>query len=250
MEKKNKDPAYLMATFSSAAYREPDGASRVFEKYVYPNHRFIEKDGAQCYVVWNDAHAVVVFRGTEPTELSDIKADRNALQSKSFSGKGDVHAGFQGEINKLWDDLTFTLADLPHRQLKITGHSLGAAMATICASRLVRDFNVDALYTFGSPRVGDRRWVRNLSNIVHYRVVNNNDMVCKVPFWIMGYRHHGVLCYVNHYGNVRRMTWWQRVKDQWRGRLAAWRNKEPFDGIRDHDINAYARKMKNVVLGD
>ena len=40
--------------------------------------------------------------------------------------KGDVHAGFQGEINKLWDDLTFTLADLPHRQLKITGHSLGS----------------------------------------------------------------------------------------------------------------------------
>ena len=128
MEKKSKDPAYLMATFSSAAYREPDGASRVFEKYGYPNHRFIEKDGAQCYVVWNDAHAVVVFRGTEPTELSDmqIASDLNALQSKSFSGKGDVHAGFQGEINKLWDDLTFTLADLPHRQLKITGHSLGA----------------------------------------------------------------------------------------------------------------------------
>ena len=239
---------YLMAVLSGTAYKEPKQAEKTFKKFGYSNYRFIDKDGAQCYVVWNKQYAIVIFRGTEPKEFSDIKADLNALQSKSKT-RGDVHAGFKNEINKVWDDLTFTLADLSGHELYITGHSLGAAMATICASRLERDFNVSCLYTFGSPRVGDKRWVRNL-NIPHYRVVNNNDVVCKVPFWFMGYRHHGVLCYINHYGNVRRMTWWQRFKDQWRGRKAAWKNKEPFDGVRDHDITAYAKKMKNVVLGN
>ena len=147
----------------------------------------------------------------------------NALQSKSRT-RGDVHAGFKNEINKsIWDDLTFTLADLSGHELYITGHSLGAA-TTICASRLARDFNVSCLYTFGSPRVGDKRWVRNL-NIPHYRVVNNNDVVCKVPFWFMGYRHHGVLCYINHYGNVRRMTGGKDLKTS--GEVVkAWKNKE------------------------
>ena len=84
---------------------------------------------------------------------------------------------------------------------------------------------------------------------MHYRVVNNNDLVCKVPFWLMGYRHHGSLCYINHYGNVRRMSWWQRFKDQLRGRKA-WKKGEPFDGVRDHDINRYIKRMNDVVLGD
>tara|TARA_B100000927_G_C16430866_1_gene455496 strand:- start:308 stop:1066 length:759 start_codon:yes stop_codon:yes gene_type:complete len=250
----NKHPkypnkAFLMATLSGAAYSDPEDAQKTFKKWGYPNHRFIDKDGAQCYVIWNDAHAIIIFRGTEPKEFSDIKADLNAFQSKSKS-KGDVHSGFQGEIDKVWDDLSFTLADLSTRQLHITGHSLGAAMATICASRLVYKFRIHCLYTFGSPRVGDKRFVRNLTNLMHYRVVNNNDIVCKVPFALMGYRHHGTLCYINHYGNIRKMSWWQRFKDQWRGRKSAWKKGETFDGVRDHDINAYARKLTDVVLGD
>ena len=46
------------------------------------------------------------------------------------------------------------------------------------------------------------------------------------------------------------MSWWQRFKDQWRGRKAAGKKGETFDGVRDHDINAYARKLTDVVLGD
>ena len=252
MQKKHPpypNKAFLMATLSGAAYQEPEDANKVFEKWGYPNHRFINKDGAQCYVIWNDAHAIIIFRGTEPKEFSDIKADLNAFQSKSKS-KGDVHSGFQGEIDKVWNDLCFTLADISNREMHITGHSLGAAMATICASRLVHKFKIHCLYTFGSPRVGDKRFVRNLTNLMHYRVVNNNDLVCKVPFWLMGYRHHGSLCYINHYGNVRRMSWWQRFKDQLRGRKAAWKKGEPFDGVRDHDINRYIKRMNDVVLGD
>lgn len=42
------------------------------------------------------------------------------------------------------------------RKLYVTGHSLGGALATIAAARLVfvDDLNVAALYTIGSPRYG------------------------------------------------------------------------------------------------
>ena len=179
-----------MAILSGVAYKEPEDANKTFEKYGFHNHRFIDKDGAQCYIIWNDTDAVVCFRGTEPKEMSDVKADLNAIQRKGLHNKGDVHGGFQGEINKVWDDLNFTVADIQDRKIHITGHSLGGAMATICAKRLQEEgIDPHCLYTYGSPRVGDKKWCRTLQ-VPHYRFQNNNDVVCKVPFWIMGYRHH------------------------------------------------------------
>ena len=72
-------------------------------------------------------------------------------------------------------------------------------------------------------------------------------MVAKVPFWFIGYRHHGDLTYINHYGNIRTLTSWQRLKDQLRGRWCALRKFQMFDGIRDHDIGKYCKKLKSLV---
>ena len=130
------------------------------------------------------------------------------------------------------------------RTIFLCGHSLGGAIATVCASRLEKD--VEELYTYGSPRVGGDIFRDNLL-VDHCRVVNNNDMVAKVPFWFMGYRHHGYLTYINHYGNIRTLTSWQRLKDQIRGRWCALRNFQMFDGIRDHDIGKYCKKLKSLV---
>ena len=127
-----------------------------------------------------------------------------------------------------------------------TGHSLGAALATVMASRI----DAEELYTFGSPRVGTRSFINEMTadGITHYRFVNNNDIVTRVPLALMGYKHHGELCYINHYGNIRKMTAWQRIKDQWRGRLRAWQKREWFDGARDHSMDLYYNKIKNVNL--
>ena len=73
-----------MAVLSGVAYKEPKDANKTFEKYGFHNHRFIDKDGAQCYVIWNDISAIICFRGTEPKEMSDIKADLNALQRQGL----------------------------------------------------------------------------------------------------------------------------------------------------------------------
>ena len=239
-----KNKPYIMAILSGLAYGEPSEVNKKFRKHGFYDTKFCNKRGAQCYVVWNDTDAVICFRGTEPKEMSDIKADLNAIQKQGLHNKGDVHGGFQGEINKIWDLILEKVNELKDHKIYITGHSLGGAMATICAKRLQeQQIEVQCLYTYGSPRVGDKRWVKSLQ-IPHYRFQNNNDVVCKVPFWFMGYRHHGKSVYISYTGKICKMSMWRRFIDGMRGRFKAWSKKQFFDGIYDHNITTYTKRVK------
>ena len=235
--------SYFFAECSRLAYHDGTRAKRHFKQIGFTTYKFFDVEGAQCHIAQNKDTIIIAFRGTEPKEFSDIKADLNAFKGKSRT-EGYVHNGFKDEVDKLWADIKVSLARKGKRRLYVCGHSLGAAMATICASRL--EVEVEELYTYGSPRVGGNEFVHNLL-VTHYRHVNNNDIVTKVPFWIMGFRHHGDLTYINHYGNIRKLTVWQRVKDQLRGRWAAIKKLQLFDGIRDHDIAKYSEKLKTFV---
>ena len=212
-----------MAILSGTAYKEPEFAKKVFTKHGFTKSKFIDIDGAQCYIIWDNEDTIIAFRGTEPKEMSDVKADLNALKKKGFLDKGDVHAGFQGEINKIWDTL----------------------VKTISTSKTNNFYIVKCLYTYGSPRVGDKKWVKTMQ-VPHYRYQNNNDVVCRVPFWIMGYRHHGTNVYLNYKGNTVKLRWWRRCIDSMRGRLRAWSKLQFFDGVYDHDITTYAKRLKGV----
>ena len=228
-----------MANFAEIAYLDEKPAKKEFKKLGYIRHKFIENEGAQCHIISNKDEVIICFRGTEPGEFSDIKADLNALPDRANNGYGWVHNGFQEEVNKIWDNIIVQLEAHKDKDLFITGHSLGGAMATIATSRL--GDRVKALFTFGSPRAGTRSFVKSFSHIPHYRFVNNNDVVPKVPFAIMGYRHHVSPTYINYYGNIRSATYWQRVKDQWRGRWRAFKKGQPFDGAYDHGMNHYCK---------
>jgi hypothetical protein len=61
--------------------------------------------------------------------------------------------------------------------LLVTGHSLGAALATLAAVDLLPD----KLITFGSPRVGDANLAGWFNQIAVHRFVNCCDVVGRVP---------------------------------------------------------------------
>lgn len=232
-----ENQCHLMAKMAETAYLDGAEAKPKFKSMGFNNHLFLDNDGAQCHLVWNKDTFVIAFRGTEPSEFSDITADLNAWPDRANNGCGWVHNGFQEEVNKLWNDILPNLDKAKDKTFFITGHSLGGAMSTIATSRL--SDQVDALFTYGSPRVGTRSFVKSIAHIPHYRHVNNNDIVPKVPFAFMGYRHTCNPRYINFYGNIRKSTYWQRVKDQWRGRWHALRKGVPFDGAIDHGMNYY-----------
>ena len=228
------------ANIASITYDNPDQSTSKFNDMGYKIVNFFDADGAQGYFLTNGTINVLSFRGTEVTQKSDILADLEAGKNVAMAG-GKVHHGFKHELDKLWPSITKTLESNPGK-FYVTGHSLGAAMATIAASRL--QDKVTTLITFGSPRVGDADFVKNV-NIEHYRVQNNNDAVTKMPFWIMGYRHHGEIVYMNHYGEIRQLGGWQRLKDMIRSRIRAYTKFEFFDAVYDHLMKNYISKLQN-----
>lgn len=228
---------FKMAIMAELAYLDGKEAKPKMKALGYTGHKFFENDGAQCHAVWTKEEYVLAFRGTEPSELSDVLADLNAIPRGAMT-HGLVHSGFRNECDKLWNDIV-SHHGKGHASKKfyITGHSLGAAMATIATSRFEETMKVEQLTTFGSPRVGTRSFVKAIET-PHFRFVNNNDIVTKVPLWIMGYKHHGLLQYINFYGNIRKLTTWQAIKDKWRGYKSG-----ILDGALDHGMANYVKAL-------
>jgi len=238
---------HKMAIVARCAYLDEKVGIKKFKQLGYSTVKFIDVKGAQAYVASNKEEIVVAFRGTEPTKKNDIIADLNAFPDRGQVG-GFVHNGFQEEVNKVWDKILPLVEKKPKKKkLFVSGHSLGGAMATIFSSRLRH--LVTALYTYGSPRVGTKRFIEKC-NVLHYRHVNNNDAVPGVPFAILGYRHHSEARYINHYGNIRALTWWQRIKDKFRGRWAAIKKFQFFDGFYDHGMDYYVKHTEKNNVGN
>jgi len=226
------------ANIAQTTYDNPKTSKAKFKALGYSIVEFFDIDGAQAYLLTNGTITVLSFRGTEVTEKSDILADLKSGKNLEACG-GKVHVGFKGEINKLWPTISKVLADNPGN-LYVTGHSLGAAMATIAASRM--QDRVTALITFGSPRVGNAEFVKSLT-VEHYRVQNNCDDVTKVPFKLMGFAHHGTHKYMNFHGEFRDLTPWQQVKDMARSRLKARAKGQKYIGVFDHMMANYIAKL-------
>ncbi|HEY6466139.1 MAG TPA: hypothetical protein VIY69_09120 [Candidatus Acidoferrales bacterium] len=76
----------------------------------------------------------------------------------------------------------------PVRPTIVTGHSLGAALATlfVIENDSKRKFDVTTLCTFASPRVGNMEFVHlfNKLPIDSWRIVNGRDLVPKLPLKI------------------------------------------------------------------
>ena len=209
---------------------------------------FSSVDGSDVAVCWDTSRVIIVCRGTQATSWNDIKADLKSYKTK-FRDICWTPDGFKDEVEKNldWVVKVATKNKMNTKIVSVCGHSLGGAMAHLFALYISDVLsNTVKLYTYGSPRVGGWSFnkVWNDNKIEAYRFRNNNDVVPGVPFAIMGYKHVGELCYINHYGNIRKMTYWQRLKDKLRGRWRALQKGQPFDGVFDHSITLYSKKIE------
>jgi triacylglycerol lipase len=238
-----------MAELAMIAYNDPAEAGRAAEAIGFPDAQLFDQDGSQAYRFRNEHDVVLACRGTEPNEWNDIQADANAKQVL-LGGLGRVHGGFNGEVDDLWPLLEEMLRDntLP---AWFCGHSLGAAMATICAYRCKQSSiptNPQELHTFGSPRVGCKRYIRQ-AELTHFRWVHNNDVVTRVPPVWLGYRHGGDEIYLDRHGRIKKLRGFFRSRDRWRGLLRGllqWR----IDLLSDHSIRQYAAHIAVAVEKD
>lgn len=199
----------------------------------------------QGFLVSNGEYAVLAFRGTEVTKGTDIKTDAKAFRASVFEGR--VHRGFAEAYKSIEVQVLKALPKVKGLPLYITGHSLGAAVATVAAQYLERDHElrdrIAACYTFGSPRVGNREFDRDLKSAV-YRAVNTTDIVTVIPLLSMGYTHIGDVRFLEPaMGEIRRGV--PILRRIFFFLMAAFRLFGPLVG--DHAIAEYRRKLEAVA---
>tara|TARA_B100002019_G_scaffold276744_1_gene275867 strand:+ start:7196 stop:7954 length:759 start_codon:yes stop_codon:yes gene_type:complete len=238
----------LFAKLASISYSDDvEYVKKVVRKLGFTTVEFYNKDGAQAYRFMMKDDIVIACRGTQPTEFNDIKADLKAAPVMAET-VGRVHRGFKAEVDELWPMVKEDLERVgKSRKAWFTGHSLGAAMTTIMASRCEDDPdmpNIEEVYTYGSPRVGWRKFVNSLC-CKHHRWVNNNDIVTRVPLAVMGYKHDGKEHYMNAYGEERNLTFWQRAKDRWRGMWMGIKQGK-VDNFGDHSMTEYIANLEKM----
>ena len=199
--------AWWLAEASTLVYADEDFVRTRFSKAGLPNVRFFDKQSTQCYVANNDQFAVAfrsseIWKKKEKFDLNKVMADLKAdvdIRLTDWPQGGKVHRGFKEALEEVWVDLLPYIRQLDSKGCKIwmTGHSLGAALATLCAGRYV---NVQGVYTFGSPRVGNDVF-KEKYDVNTYRIVNNDDIVARVPP-PGAYRHVGELKFIDGDGTI------------------------------------------------
>jgi hypothetical protein len=155
-----------------------------------------DRDGTQGFLAEGPDFAVLAFRGSD--DLAAWVTNLNALPAP-WRGGGKAHRGFAAALDAVWPEVEAALARSA-RPLLCTGHSLGAALATLAASLRPEA----ALYTFGSPRVGDGGFETATRRRPGHaaRFVNHRDVVCRLPSARLGYRHVGEVFVIDRLGRV------------------------------------------------
>ena len=157
-----------------------------------------EGRGTRCFLAVHAARhlTVVAFRGPDKDDPTDLCDDID-VRLVPWGKDARVHSGFADALAEVLTELEPAVQGAQNR-LVFTGHSLGAAMATLLASLR----KPDALYTFGSPMVGDAAFVALLAGVEHHRYVDCCDVVTRVPPPRLGYQHHAPPIYIDRDGNI------------------------------------------------
>ena len=78
------------------------------------------------------------------------------------------------------------LQEHPGAHVYVIGHSMGAAVATICAMDVKFTFNLTRdeihLYTFGSPRVGNDVFATFVKSQIRVR---SKVFICMEAYWLV-----------------------------------------------------------------
>jgi triacylglycerol lipase len=202
---------------------------------------FLADGPAECVVIRpiDSSTTVVVFKGS--SRLSDWLANVDA-RTTTLDGDRKVHSGFHNALMNIWPQLQPWLTST--ETLLLAGHSLGAAMATIAAAL----HPPTAVYTIGSPRVGNEAFVHSLADVPIHRIVNNADAVTRIP------PATGPLFHYQHAGQALHLSpttdpTSDQVAENVLQKLgdAVRRSVEPPDDLWDHAPINYIRRLAELV---
>lgn len=182
------EPHLLCAEMSRLAYATQEVVKEALPRVGFTlkgwlggerlNQRFAAWGADGFVATGGDGRTVVAFRGTESNKPEDLIVDL-LTRTIAWPGGGQVHEGFAGALSHVHGQLVTALSSPANERTLITGHSLGAGLATVVAAEL-RDRH-PRLITFGSPRVGDSDFASLIDPNSVARFVDCCDLVTRVP---------------------------------------------------------------------
>lgn len=228
-----------LARYSQLAYEAPEAVQAAIPGAKVT---FLDRDDSQAYVIEEDQHTVVAFRGTQVTSgfsMTDIL--RNAKLAKGawrpgLQSGGKVHQGYKEAVDAIAGDLYEAIMRTKKPRI-YTGHSLGGSMATLARTL---EPHPELTVTFGAPKVGNRDFVKAYSHIRLVRYVHGQDIAPKHARIWMGYGHGGALRKLSHNGQVSKRPWY------WGDEIIL-----PFGltaGTFDHRIGEYVAKLRGAEV--
>lgn len=173
-----------LADISEIAYQPPHEAKRLYEALGFTEVMPVVQGSMIGYVLTGEDVTVVAFRGTDFNEVSDWIA--NLGRSSTETPHGPVHRGFYLAYQSMKSQVDAILTERNTTHLWITGHSLGGALALVCAYDLeeVEQRHLNGIITFGQPMVARQQFADHIDTLLvgrYARFVNRDDIVPKVP---------------------------------------------------------------------
>jgi triacylglycerol lipase len=158
----------------------------LLETLIYPDKKYpvmgyVSKD--------NNNNIWIVFRGS--LDKIDITQDFIYKQTDLIvpfsNSKIMCHQGFINVYNTFQKQIIDSVNKNNPNKIIITGHSLGAGIATIAAYHLSTINKNVYVYTFASPRVGNIEFANyiNKNTKCFYRIVNLSDLIPTLPISVM-----------------------------------------------------------------
>jgi len=169
---------------------------------VDPNFKVInavtdEATQTQFYVGHTGNTIVVAFRGSKSAENWAANLDFAKVSYPEVAG-AKVHKGFYTTYTAIKATIFSHIASAAAscttcNAITVVGHSLGGALGTLTAFDIASAYPnyALALWTTGSPRVGDATFANAFNAKVpnSQRMVANNDEVPHLPTKLMGFTH-------------------------------------------------------------
>jgi len=154
------------------------------------NPKVISHNSNAALVGENEKDGIIVaFRGTvfqkgslteDTAMLKEILQDMDAPLVTREGINGEVHKGFCDGVDDILGELKDALGKISPQALYLTGYGKGGAMAAIFGARLPSQTESTNIYTYASPRPGNKDFVQAFPYpVTRYEYVN--DLVPHLP---------------------------------------------------------------------
>ncbi|EKD80888.1 MAG: triacylglycerol lipase [uncultured bacterium] len=218
---------------------------------VYPNTLSLDfpRFKNKAYIIKDAGNGIqtIVFRGSG--NIRNAVTDLDFLPKYSEKLKCKVHRGFLKSCLEL-DPILRPHLD-KNRPIRLTGSSLGAGLAAMYGLFLQLDgYDVDAVITFGQPRILNEEGRQLYRESPLYRIVNRTDAVTAIPpHRPFGYVHFGtgIVLVDEETFSLYNESKGERVLEN---AIVAnfWNKLRKKDiSIKNHFINVYYDKMANYI---